>query len=151
MIGNNSCARSLANLVIHFHPARLTCTAAEAIGRIEAIEAYDDSASTSPSKRKMVCQYYTYWLSFPCSSWVNIFRLKQADKLSQEERDSLLQPLLQTGWQVQSNRDAIEKEFKFKDFNEAFGFMSRVALMAEKMDHHPEWSNVYDKLKVFCL
>lgn len=60
----------------------------------------------------------------------------------------MLKPLFQTGWQVQSNRDAIEKEFKFKDFNEAFGFMSRVALLAEKMDHHPEWFNVYNKLQV---
>ncbi|KOB66101.1 tRNA-nucleotidyltransferase 1, mitochondrial [Operophtera brumata] len=74
--------------------------------------------------------------------------LKTADKLNQEERDSLLQPLLQSGWKVQSKRDAIEKEFQFKDFNAAFGFMTRVALLAEKMDHHPEWFNVYNKLQV---
>ena len=48
-----------------------------------------------------------------------------------------------TGWSEVSGRDAIAKKFVFKDFNEAFGFMSRVALVAEKMDHHPEWSNVY--------
>lgn len=60
----------------------------------------------------------------------------------------MLQPLLQSGWKVQSKRDAIEKEFKFKDFNDAFGFMTRVALLAEKMDHHPEWFNVYNKLQV---
>lgn len=72
----------------------------------------------------------------------------QADKLSQEERDTLISPLLQTGWKVQKNRDAIEKEFQFKDFNEAFSFMTRVALLAEKMDHHPEWFNVYNKLQV---
>nr|BAM17928.1 pterin-4a-carbinolamine dehydratase [Papilio xuthus] len=71
-----------------------------------------------------------------------------ADKLNSEERNGLLQPLIQSGWKVQSNRDAIEKEFKFKDFNEAFGFMSRVALLAEKMDHHPEWFNVYNKVQV---
>lgn len=75
---------------------------------------------------------------------------QQADKLSQEERDTQLQALLQTGWKLQSNRDAIEKEFQFKNFNEAFGFMTRVALLAEKMDHHPEWFNVYNKLQV-CI
>lgn len=45
-------------------------------------------------------------------------------------------------------RDAIYKEFKFKNFNQAFGFMTRVALMSEKMDHHPEWFNVYSKVQV---
>lgn len=65
-----------------------------------------------------------------------------------DNRDALLQPLLQSGWKVQSNRDAIEKEYQFSDFNEAFAFMTRVALLAEKMDHHPEWFNVYNKLKV---
>ncbi|TGZ52444.1 Pterin-4-alpha-carbinolamine dehydratase 2 [Temnothorax longispinosus] len=59
-----------------------------------------------------------------------------------------LNPLLSTGWTVQANRDAIYKEFVFKNFNEAFGFMTRVALQAEKMDHHPEWFNVYNKVNV---
>uniref|UniRef100_A0A914CNI3 4a-hydroxytetrahydrobiopterin dehydratase n=1 Tax=Acrobeloides nanus TaxID=290746 RepID=A0A914CNI3_9BILA len=45
-------------------------------------------------------------------------------------------------------RDAIKKELKFKDFNEAFGFMTRVALKAETMDHHPEWFNVYNKVDI---
>lgn len=45
-------------------------------------------------------------------------------------------------------RDAIHKEFLFKDFNQAFGFMTRVALKAEKMDHHPEWFNVYNKVQI---
>ncbi|RVE50060.1 hypothetical protein evm_005266 [Chilo suppressalis] len=70
------------------------------------------------------------------------------DKLTQEERDTQLQSLLQAGWKLQSNRDAIEKEYQFKNFNEAFGFMTRIALLAEKMDHHPEWFNVYNKLQV---
>jgi 4a-hydroxytetrahydrobiopterin dehydratase len=52
------------------------------------------------------------------------------------------------GWSVDAGRDAIVKSFKFKDFNAAFGFMSRVALLAEKLDHHPEWSNVYNRVEV---
>ncbi|XP_029178180.1 uncharacterized protein LOC114945974 [Nylanderia fulva] len=68
--------------------------------------------------------------------------------LTPEEREQNLNPLLSTGWTVQSNRDAIYKEFVFKNFNEAFGFMTRVALQAEKMDHHPEWFNVYNKVNI---
>ncbi|HEY4995652.1 MAG TPA: 4a-hydroxytetrahydrobiopterin dehydratase [Aestuariivirga sp.] len=62
----------------------------------------------------------------------------------------MAQPMLKLppGWGQVQGRDAIHKSFKFKDFNEAFGFMSRVALIAEKMDHHPEWTNVYNKLDV---
>lgn len=52
------------------------------------------------------------------------------------------------GWHAAEGRDAIEKEFKFKDFNAAFGFMVRVALYAERNDHHPEWFNVYDRVEV---
>ena len=52
------------------------------------------------------------------------------------------------GWYAAEARDAIIKEFRFKDFNAAFGFMSRVALFAEKHDHHPEWSNVYNRVDV---
>ena len=50
------------------------------------------------------------------------------------------------GWQAKG--EAITRKFEFKDFNAAFAFMTRVALLAEKMDHHPEWSNVYNKLDV---
>ncbi len=53
-----------------------------------------------------------------------------------------------TAWNEVQGRDAIARTFKFKDFNAAFGFMSRVALMAEKMDHHPEWFNVYNRVEV---
>lgn len=53
-----------------------------------------------------------------------------------------------SGWRAVDGRDAIAKEFKFKDFNAAFGFMTRVALYADKADHHPEWSNVYNKIEV---
>lgn len=52
------------------------------------------------------------------------------------------------GWAEADGRDAIAKSFKFKDFNAAFGFMTRVALLAEKMDHHPEWFNVYNRVEV---
>lgn len=53
-----------------------------------------------------------------------------------------------TGWKAVDGRDAIARSYKFADFNEAFGFMTRVALKADKMDHHPEWSNVYSKVDV---
>jgi len=52
------------------------------------------------------------------------------------------------GWHAAQGRDAIIKEYRFRDFNAAFGFMSRVALKAETMDHHPEWSNVYNRVEV---
>jgi 4a-hydroxytetrahydrobiopterin dehydratase len=53
-----------------------------------------------------------------------------------------------SGWALVDGRDAITKRFVFKDFNEAFGWMARVALLAEKMDHHPEWTNVYRTIDV---
>ena len=53
-----------------------------------------------------------------------------------------------SGWKDAPGRDAITKTFVFKDFNAAFGFMARVALLAEKLDHHPEWSNVYKTVEV---
>ncbi|MEM0934746.1 MAG: 4a-hydroxytetrahydrobiopterin dehydratase [Pseudomonadota bacterium] len=61
---------------------------------------------------------------------------------------SMLEPLLASGWSLVNGRDAITKTFQFRDFNEAFGWMSRAALVAEKMDHHPEWSNVYRTVEV---
>ncbi|XP_063047446.1 pterin-4-alpha-carbinolamine dehydratase [Engraulis encrasicolus] len=68
--------------------------------------------------------------------------------LSVEEREHLLPLLRSAQWVEVVGRDAIYKEFIFKDFNQAFGFMSRVALQAEKMDHHPEWFNVYNKVQI---
>ena len=53
-----------------------------------------------------------------------------------------------SGWSAAEERDAIVKSFQFKDFNAAWAFMSRVALLAEKLDHHPEWSNVYNRVEV---
>lgn len=68
-------------------------------------------------------------------------------KLSGQERTRAIAGL--KGWsETASGRDAIHKAFEFADFNAAFGFMTRVALMAERMDHHPEWSNVYNKVEI---
>ena len=70
-------------------------------------------------------------------------------KLDDAQRRELLSPVLQSGWSMDSSgRDAIQKKFTFKDFNEAFGFMARVAIRADKMDHHPEWFNVYNRVEV---
>jgi len=69
-----------------------------------------------------------------------------AQKLSGEARKQALARL--TGWSETSGRDAISKKFVFADFNQAFGFMTRAALIAEKMDHHPEWFNVYKTVEV---
>lgn len=56
--------------------------------------------------------------------------------------------LLLEGWSATEGRDAIRKTFIFKNFNEAFGFMTSVAMQAEKLDHHPEWTNVYNRVSV---
>jgi len=69
-----------------------------------------------------------------------------AEKLSGDARAEALQGL--DGWAEVDGRDAIHKTFQFKTFNQAFGFMSRAALKAEKMDHHPEWFNVYNRVDV---
>jgi 4a-hydroxytetrahydrobiopterin dehydratase len=69
-----------------------------------------------------------------------------AEKLSAEARKSALQGL--SGWSERPGGEAIARTFTFKDFNEAFGFMSRAALVAEKSDHHPEWRNVYKTVEV---
>jgi 4a-hydroxytetrahydrobiopterin dehydratase len=67
-------------------------------------------------------------------------------KLSAEMRKNALSRL--KGWSEVSGRDAISKKFVFADFNQAFGFMTRAALAAEKLDHHPEWFNVYKTVEV---
>lgn len=67
-------------------------------------------------------------------------------KLTGEARRKALAEL--PGWQEVAGRDAIHRGLKFADFGEAFGFMARVALTAEKMDHHPEWSNVYNRVEI---
>ena len=67
-------------------------------------------------------------------------------KLTGEARKSALAKL--SGWSEVSGRDAITRKFVFRDFNAAFGFMTRAALVAEKLDHHPEWFNVYKTVEV---
>jgi len=67
-------------------------------------------------------------------------------KLSADARKAALAAL--TGWKDVPGRDAIRKSFRFADFNQAWGFMTRVALAAEKADHHPEWSNVYNRVEI---
>ena len=69
-----------------------------------------------------------------------------AERLTAAARTAALLEL--TGWSEVEGRDAIARTFSFKDFNEAFGFMARVALVAEKRDHHPEWRNVYKNVEV---
>ena len=69
-----------------------------------------------------------------------------AQKLSAEARKSALKEL--SGWSEVAGREAIQRTFGFKDFNEAFGFMARAALVAEKNDHHPDWRNVYKTVEV---
>ena len=67
-------------------------------------------------------------------------------KLDGQQRHEALAQL--AGWSLVEGRDAIRKTFTFKDFSAAFGFMARCALVAEKLDHHPEWLNVYNRVEV---
>ena len=68
------------------------------------------------------------------------------EKLTPAERERLLPGL--DGWALAQGRDGIAKSYKFADFTQAFAFMARVALLAEKADHHPEWSNVYNRVDI---
>ncbi|SIT79937.1 4a-hydroxytetrahydrobiopterin dehydratase [Pontibaca methylaminivorans] len=71
-----------------------------------------------------------------------------SERLSEETRETLLAPLLENGWELDSERDALRKTFKFGNFVDAFGWMTRAAIWAEKWNHHPEWSNVYNRVDV---
>lgn len=74
---------------------------------------------------------------------------EEVKKLNGEEKIEQLAHLKDAGWNlVVGDRDAIYKEFSFTDFNETFGFMTRVAMKADKMNHHPEWWNCYNKVHV---
>ena len=68
------------------------------------------------------------------------------EQLSEAERAEALDGL--SDWDYDESRDAITRSFAFADFSEAFAFMARVALLAEKADHHPEWSNVYNRVEI---
>ena len=71
-----------------------------------------------------------------------------AQKLDGSTRDQALGPLIALGWAMVEGRDAIVITLKFKDFSQAWAAMSRIALRAETMDHHPEWANVYNRLTI---
>ena len=68
------------------------------------------------------------------------------ERLTEAQRGALAELLAE--WRMADGRDAIVRSFRFADFNAAWGFMSRVALLAEKADHHPEWSNVYNRVEI---
>jgi len=68
------------------------------------------------------------------------------EKLSAAERAGLAEAL--PAWKLVEGRDAITRSFRFKDFSEAWGFMARVALLAEAQDHHPEWFNVWNRVEI---
>lgn len=69
-------------------------------------------------------------------------------RLSDTARAEALTQLAETGWQPVTGRDAIRKVLKFRNFSEAWGFMSRLALVAEKLNHHPEWTNVFNLVDI---
>lgn len=71
-----------------------------------------------------------------------------ADKLEGPARDAALAELTGNGWALQNDRDAIRKVYKFDTFAQAFGWMTKIAIEADKMDHHPEWFNVYNRVEV---
>ena len=72
--------------------------------------------------------------------------MSRVPQLGQSERRNALAGL--SGWALVDDRDAIRKSFRFKDFSAAWGFMSRVALAAEAMDHHPEWTNIWNRVDI---
>ena len=72
--------------------------------------------------------------------------MAKTSKLDEAARKAM--PVQLPDWRIADGRDAIQKTFKFKDFNEAFGFMTRAALIAEQMNHHPEWFNVWNRVDV---
>jgi 4a-hydroxytetrahydrobiopterin dehydratase len=97
-----------------------------------------------------ICRHIVAWIPWPPHGVRVKFPEKveasMAERLSAEARKSALKEL--SGWAETPGREAIARTFTFKDFNEAFGFMSRAALVAEKHDHHPEWRNVYKTVEV---
>lgn len=86
-------------------------------------------------------------LSIPFRKSVSAFSAVPK-RLEGEEKNLKLNEVQRSGWQLVNGRDAIKKTFLFPDFVTAFGFMSSCAITAEKMDHHPEWFNVYNKVEI---
>ncbi|MCV2880257.1 4a-hydroxytetrahydrobiopterin dehydratase [Sedimentimonas flavescens] len=74
--------------------------------------------------------------------------MAKVELLSLDERQALLPPLEETGWRADPEADAIRKVWKFRNFSQAWGFMSRAALISEKMTHHPDWRNVFNVVDV---
>uniref|UniRef100_A0A0B7A715 4a-hydroxytetrahydrobiopterin dehydratase n=1 Tax=Arion vulgaris TaxID=1028688 RepID=A0A0B7A715_9EUPU len=100
--------------------------------------------------QRAICR--SFYVQINCNSLSNkMTSSSKRSKLSDEERSSVLVPLKEAGWTLVDGRDAIYKEFVFKSFNQAFGFMTRIALKADKMDHHPEWFNVYNKVRITLI
>jgi len=73
------------------------------------------------------------------------------DLLQDAEREAALAALAEAGWTLVDGRDAIHKTYKFKNFVDAFGWMTKASLWAEKLNHHPEWSNVYNRVEVTLI
>ena len=69
-------------------------------------------------------------------------------RLDDTARAAALAALQPSGWALTEGREALKKSFRFKDFSAAFGWMTRAAMAAEKLDHHPEWANVYNRVEV---
>ena len=76
---------------------------------------------------------------------------ERTPRLDPARRDEALAPLLADGWEMEDGRDAIRKTFEFRNFVEAFGWMTRAALHAEKLNHHPEWTNVWNRVEVMLI
>ena len=74
--------------------------------------------------------------------------MPRPEPLTETERREALPSLLEAGWSEVNDGTAIRKEFRFKSFSQAFAWMTRAAMLAEKINHHPEWSNVYNRVDV---
>ncbi|EDV53196.1 pterin-4-alpha-carbinolamine dehydratase [Drosophila erecta] len=123
-------SRSLSQISVLYSPAAREAAQAATGGRpnlrrIHTIPTTEAPATAIPTKKR-----------------------KMVVRLNEQERAEKLQPLLDAGWTLVEGRDAIFKQFVLKDFNQAFSFMTGVALLAEKINHHPEWFNCYNKVDV---
>ncbi|KAH7645480.1 pterin-4-alpha-carbinolamine dehydratase-like protein [Dermatophagoides farinae] len=118
----------------------------EFCGSKNSINCYNKLLLNSPSTSSSLINKSIILSSFSNKA---VSGSKMSTKLNDDQRKELLQPLLDKEWTMdKSGRDAINKEFKFKDFNQAFSFMTQVALKAEKMNHHPEWFNCYNRVNI---